>query len=80
MTIEEIEKHNIEVFKEKGTSYPSGELRHICTQCKRPVSIDGSMSKKGHKLICNTCVYRVFGIGGIAKAFDWLDDKIELEG
>ena len=77
MTVEQIEKHNVETFEKYGIGYPSGENRHICTQCRKPVSIDGSMSSKGHKLICNGCVYRVFG--GVTKAFEWIEGKIEIE-
>lgn len=68
MTLEEIEQHNIKVYKEHGANN-GGEKRHICTQCEESVSIDESMSNKGHKLICNKCVYRVFG--SVEKAYKW---------
>ena len=71
MTVEQIEEHNIKAYKRYGNSKASID-RHICTQCKKPVSIDESMSNKGHKLICNKCVYRVFG--SMEKAYKWLEE------
>lgn len=75
MTVEQIEQHNVETFKKYGISYPSGENRHICVKCKEPVSIDGSMSMRGHRLICNRCVYKEFGT--VMKAFDWIEGSEE---
>lgn len=69
-TAEQIEQHNIETYEKYGTDKPSVK-RHICTQCRNHVSIDGSMSKRGHRLICNSCVYSVFG--DVMKAFEWIE-------
>jgi uncharacterized CHY-type Zn-finger protein len=60
VTGQQIETHNIKTYKQYGTTSANID-RHICTQCKKPVSIDESMSNQGHNLICNKCVYRVCG-------------------
>ena len=69
MTVQQIETHNIKNYKKYGTSQ-SNINRFYCTQCKKPVNIDCSMSNKGHKLICNSCAYKVFG--SMEKAFEWV--------
>lgn len=69
MSEKQIEQHNIKTFKKYGTSQSSIN-RFYCTECKKPTCIDCSMSNKGHKLICNSCVYRVYG--SMEKAFKWV--------
>lgn len=56
MDKEAIEKHNVEVFEKYGTDN-SGEYRHICTECGEKICIDGSVSRRGHKLMCMTCFH-----------------------
>ena len=49
-----IDRYHAKVFKEYGTDN-SGEKRHLCTECGCRCSIDGSVSRRGHELICNRC-------------------------
>lgn len=51
-----IEKHNVETFKKYGIRNP-GKFRYICTECGRDISINGSISRQGHKLMCMTCFH-----------------------
>lgn len=50
---------NIKTFNRCGTRNPS-ELRHVCVLCKTPVSIEGSKSMRGNRLICRRCQLRFF--------------------
>jgi hypothetical protein len=49
-----IDRYNAKVFKKYGTDN-AGEMRHICTECGERCSIDNSISRRGHELICKKC-------------------------
>lgn len=49
-----IDRYNAKVFKEYGTDN-AGEMRHICTECGCRCSIDNSISRRGHELMCRKC-------------------------
>lgn len=49
-----IDRYNAKVFKEYGTDN-AGEMRHICTECGCICSIDNSISRRGHELMCRKC-------------------------
>ena len=52
-----IDRLNVKVFKKYEISN-SGEMRHICTECGQRCSIDGSVSRRGHELMCKRCFYK----------------------
>lgn len=66
---EEANKENVRVFEHYETLY-SNEVRHICTLCGKKVSIDDSISSRGHRLICIQCVYKYFE-GDYSAVFEW---------
>lgn len=66
---EHINAENIEIFSNYETM-DSSELRHKCVLCGKDVDIDGSISSKGHRLICINCVYRYFE-GDYSAVFMW---------
>lgn len=50
--------------------------RYNCCICGKAVSIDGSYSNNGNKLICIDCANNNFSVNGklsIKKLYDWLD-------
>ena len=55
---EKLDKQNIRHFKEHGI-FDRVERYH-CVLCKRRVSLSGSSSNNGHKLICTECSYKYF--------------------
>ena len=72
MTVEQIEAHNVAVFKEFGHG-TSNIARYRCTKCEQSISIERSMSRAGHNLICNNCIYSIFG--SQAKAFAYVYEE-----
>lgn len=50
---------NMRIFNCCGTRNPS-DLRHVCVFCKTPVSIEGSKSMRGNRLICRRCQLKFF--------------------
>lgn len=66
---EEDDKENVRVFRQYGTSY-TDELRHTCVLCGKKVNIEGSISSRGHRLICTQCVYKHFE-GDYSAVFEW---------
>ena len=80
MKVEETQKYdkkidadNIKIFSIYGIN-ESSEKRYKCCLCKRPVSIDGSYSKKGHKLVCIGCLYDLFD-GSVEKMFEYIEGE-----
>lgn len=70
---EEVDKENIKIFEEYGVSC-SGQPRHTCTLCGKKVSIDGAISRAGHRLICVQCVYKYFECDYSA-VFEWNKER-----
>ena len=66
---EEFDRENVDIFKEKET-FDSSEYRHHCVLCGRETCIDDSVSPRGHKLICLSCVYKYFE-GDYSAVFSW---------
>lgn len=64
-----VDAHNIEVF-DRNDIFNSDQYRHTCVLCGKKCNIDDSVSNKGHKLICISCVYRYFE-GDYAAVFNW---------
>ena len=66
---EEFDNENIKIFEDYGTTC-SNQNRHTCILCGKKVSIDDSISSKGHRLICVQCAYRYFE-GDYCAVFEW---------
>ena len=66
---EEVDKENIKIFRQYDINC-SDQLRHNCVLCGERVSIEGSVSSQGHKLICIQCVYKYFE-GAHNAVFEW---------
>lgn len=64
-----VDKENIRVFKQWGTSYRD-QLRHTCVLCGKKVNIEGSVSNQGRRLICTQCIYKYFE-GDYSAVFEW---------
>lgn len=69
----QIDEDNIRIFKEEKTYNPY-EMRHKCCICKRPTSIGGSYSNKGHKLVCMRCQYEKFG-GNPIEMYEFIEEE-----
>lgn len=54
----DIDKHNVALFGEFNLS--TGAI-YTCTFCGKKVTLDESVSNRGHRLICTDCMYDVFG-------------------
>lgn len=65
----EVDKENIKIFRKYGIN-GSNEIRHICVLCGKKVNIEGSVSIRGHRLICIQCVYKYFE-GDYSAVFEW---------
>ena len=72
---EEINKDNMKKFKIGNVWYDSDNEKFKCVICERNVSISGSCSLMGYKLICNECAYNYFG--DYAKAREWQKEGFE---
>lgn len=62
---------NIKTYQEHGILDSRAYIYH-CVLCEVPASIDGSISMRGHKLICNTCAMNRFET--LTDAFKWLEE------
>ena len=69
---EEVDKENIKIFRQYDINC-SDQLRHTCVLCDKKVSIDDSISSRGHKLICIPCAYKYFE-GDYAAVFEWNEE------
>lgn len=65
----DVDKENIKIFNQTGIR-DSDQLRYVCILCNKKVNIDGSVSSRGHKLICIQCVHKYFE-GDYSAVFDW---------
>ena len=70
---EEVNKENVRSFRRYDISY-SDQLRHTCVLCGKKVNIQGSVSSKGHRLICVQCVYKYFE-GDYSAVFEWNKER-----
>lgn len=70
---EEVNKENVRAFRRYDISY-SDQLRHTCVLCGKKVNIQGSVSSKGHRLICVQCVYKYFE-GDYSAVFEWNKER-----
>lgn len=74
MSVEEMEKKNIEMYSKYGTNR-NDEYIYNCVLCKKKCSIDTSMSNQGHRLICNSCSRTRFKT--LYAAMEWVYNKEE---
>ena len=70
---EEVDKENIKIFRQYDINC-SDQLMHTCVLCGERVSIEGSVSSRGHKLICISCVYKYFE-GDYSAVFEWNKER-----
>ena len=70
---EEFDKENIKIFGQYGTDC-SDQLRHACVLCGKKVTINGSISSRGHRLICMQCAYKYFE-GDYSAIFEWNKER-----
>lgn len=68
---EKVNELNKEMFEKYGTQRPN-KKRHRCCVCKEPVSISGSFSNNGDRLICSICAYKIFS-GNVYSLMKWIN-------
>jgi len=66
---EKINQENIKIFKRYNITI-SGESIYKCCLCGRKISIDGSTSNEGDRLICMGCAYKNFTT--TKQAMEWI--------
>lgn len=66
---EKYNSSNIRTFKEHGLMDCSAYI-YNCVLCESLTSIENSISRQGHKLICNYCIKDKFN--NIDEAFKWV--------
>lgn len=67
----EIDENNVKLFNNHGTG--GDNILYTCTICGREVTIDESISYRGHDLMCCRCVHNVFG--GYSEAFKYIEQQ-----
>ena len=75
---DQIDKQNIEMFREYGTGQSEEDL-YKCVICGKEACIENSMSFRGHRLIHTGCANKAFGYGNILEAFKWVEDWTDSE-
>lgn len=71
---DQIDKQNIEVFREHSTGRCEENL-YKCVICGKEACTGNSMSCRGHRLIHTGCANKAFGYGNILEAFKWVEDQ-----
>lgn len=67
---EKINDNNVKLYEKYGLN---SSIDYTCTICGRQVTVDGSISYKGHDLMCCRCVQNVFG--SYNWAFKYLEER-----